>query len=82
MSDNKFKARYEVDDGYAGGSRPQSFHISEGDFEIGPEMTDKQIADLFYDIVNEEMFQKISACNANVTEFVAWARSLPNGDRA
>lgn len=81
MSDNKFKAKYEVDDGYVGGSRPQSFTIREGDFDIDPEMTDDQLTDLFLEMVDEEMRQKISACNVNISEFIAWARSLPNGER-
>jgi len=80
MSDNKFKARYEVDDGYAGGSRPQGFIIQEGDFDIDPEMTDEKLTDLFYEMVDEDMRQETSVCNVNVLEFISWARSFLNGE--
>jgi hypothetical protein len=82
MSKDKFTAKYEVDDGYAGGSRPQSFTIREGDYDFEPSMTDAQLSDLFYEMVDEEMRQKITACNVNVNEFIAWARStVPHPER-
>lgn len=77
---SNFKAKYEVDDGYAGGSRPQGFSIGAGDVEFDPDITDEKLADLFYEMVDEDMKQRISACNVNVDEFIAWARSLPNGE--
>lgn len=80
MAEQKFTAKYEVDDGYAGGSRPQSFTIRAADILMNAESTDEEIRDEFYDMVEEEMRQRISACNVNADEFVQWVRSLPAED--
>lgn len=72
---NTFTVKYEVDDGYVGGSRPQSFRIREGDFDFSHNMTDEQIKDAFFEAVEEEMRQRISACNTNEDDFLEWARA-------
>lgn len=74
----KFTAKYEVADGYISGRRPQSFTIRAEDIDISPNMTDEQLVDAFYEMVDEDMQQKVSAESVNADEFVAWARSLPS----
>lgn len=69
-----FKARYEVNDGYAGGSRPQSFKIREGDYFFGENPTDDQILEVLYGAVEEDMHQKIGFHKVNESEFIEWAR--------
>lgn len=77
-----FKAKYEVEDGYCGGSRPQSFTIRPDDIDVSPFMTDEKLEDIFYQLVDEDMQQKISACKVNADEFVAWVRALPSEEEA
>jgi len=72
MSD--FKAKYEVDDGYAGGSRPQAFTIREGDYDFAPDMTDEFLEEMFCEAIDEHMRQHITFHKVNLTEFIAWAR--------
>lgn len=76
MTDN-FTAKYEVSDGYVSGSRPQSFTIRAGDIDVSPNMTDSQLEEAFYEMVEEDMRQKTAAESVNVAEFIAWARSIP-----
>lgn len=78
MAKNKFTAKYEVDDGYVGGSRPQYFTVHAD--SVDPSMSDEALEELFYDLVDEEMRQQISACKLNIEDFVQWARSLPTDD--
>lgn len=70
-----FRARYQVSDGYAGGARPQFFTIRSGDVPVCPITTDKELREAFFEMVTEDMQQKISAINENADEFVKWARS-------
>jgi hypothetical protein len=72
MSNEKFEARYQVADGYAGGARPQYFKISAGDLE--EDMTDDDLARFYEDAVLEDFQQRISPESERVDAFVAWAR--------
>lgn len=72
----KFKARYEVDDGYVGKDRPQYFSISEEDIE--DDMDDDQLEQMFYDIMQEEFEQHVIPYAVNVDEFVIWAKEVQN----
>ncbi|MGM4987384.1 hypothetical protein [Tardiphaga sp. 841_E9_N1_2] len=76
MANDKFIAKYEVADGYVGKSRPQSLVIRPEDIDVSPNMTDEQLEEALYEMVEEDMQQKISADVDNAAEFVAWARSL------
>ncbi len=69
-----FKVTYEVNDGYVGGSRPQSFRIHEGDYEFSPDSTDEQLLEVFYGAIDEDMRQKVSPHNVNESDFLVWAR--------
>ena len=73
MSAEKFKGRYQVGDGYAGGARPQYFTIQAGDLE--DDMGDTELAD-FYEVAAEDhMHERITASCERVAEFVEWAKA-------
>ncbi len=74
MAKNTFTVRYEIEDGYMGGSRPQSFRVDEGD--INPEMTDVQIEQMLDDMTQEDMLQKVSPNIHNRNEFMDWAKRV------
>ena len=77
MSDRKtFEARYQVEDGYAGGTRPQYFTIDAGDLE--DDMTDDELESLYHEKCEEDMRQKIGCGPNRIDEFVAWAREQLN----
>ena len=77
MSDNYFKGRYHVADGYVGGQRPQSFRVDE--HELDDEMTDEQIVAL-YDEAADDHFQShiFFPSVEREAEFIAWAREQIN----
>ena len=68
----QFRGRYEIDDGYAGGARPQYFTVDADDLE--DDMTDEDIAAL-YDAQATEAFHNNVTCSAtDGDKFLAWAR--------
>lgn len=69
-----FNAKYEVNDGYCGGSRPQGFRICAGDYDFPANATDDRLLEIFYEAIDEDMRQKISPHNVNEAEFLEWAR--------
>jgi hypothetical protein len=72
---DKFQVRYEVEDGYMGGARPQSFYISPSEIEVG--MTDEQLESALYDLAHEDMLQKVQAAvSTEAAEFIQWARAV------
>jgi len=81
--DGKFKGVYEVDDGYAGKSRPKYFTI---DKDIIPDDADDDILEAIFDKEMQEHYDNhISPIAKNKEEFIAWAhewiKSEPdNGD--
>lgn len=68
----KFKGSYQVDDGYCGGSRPQSFTISAD--EIEDDMDDKDLENLYYEEMQDHFVQNISPVSDQVSEFIEWAK--------
>ena len=71
MSD-KFQITFQVDDGYAGGSRPQRGTAYASD--IGEDMTDDDLISLYEEIVRDEFELKIHPYGTNASEFMAWAK--------
>lgn len=69
-----FQARYEVDDGYSGGARPQHFVIRPDELEEG--MTDDDLEYFYDESCNEHMLQNIGCSPSRVDEFVEWARDV------
>lgn len=74
MSNRRFPGRYELEDGYCGGSRPQSFSIGEGDLE--DDMEEHELRTLFYEMAEEHMRQSIGIVGRNEDEFVKWAQGI------
>ena len=68
----KFNATYGVDDGYAGGSRPQHFTIHADDLD--DDMTDEELQNFFHESMQEHFEQTVSPYAKNSDDFVAWAR--------
>lgn len=69
----KFKARYQVQDGYAGGARPQHFIIGADD--LNDDMTDEQLMEFYESSVQDHYNEKVSPGAERIDEFVAWART-------
>jgi hypothetical protein len=72
MPSDTFEARYEVEDGYAGKSRPQRFKIRSGDLE--GDMSDAELEKLFSVAVQDDFEQRIYPTEGNVEEFKTWAK--------
>jgi len=68
----KFKARYQVNDGYAGPARPQHFTIDSGD--LNEDMSDEDLKTFYEEMVEEDFSQRITPYAERTTEFVVWAR--------
>lgn len=69
---NKFQGRYQVQDGYAGGSRPQHVSIFSDDLE--EDMTDDELVEFYENEIQNHFYERISPGAERVDEFVAWAR--------
>lgn len=79
MTDQKteqkpFRARYEIDDGYAGGARPQYFAIRPDELE--EDMTDDDLEAFYDESCAEHMQQNIGCSPSRVDEFIEWARAM------
>lgn len=72
MADSIFTIRYGIDDGYAGGDRPQSFQFHDSDLE--DDMDDEALERLYYEAIQTDFEQKISPYGKNIGEFMEWAR--------
>ena len=68
----KFKVRWEVSDGYVGGSRPHTFEIDADDFE---DMTEQQIEDAIYSQANDAMLEIVSPSVRNLDEAIEWVKA-------
>ena len=69
--DEEFEITYQVDDGYAGGSRPQYTTILADDLE--DDMTDDDLEKLWEQYIQEAFEQKISWWSDSLEEFKDWA---------
>lgn len=69
----KFQARYQVHDGYAGGARPKHFTISADDLE--DDMTEEQLVEFYESSVQDHYDEHVFPGAERVDEFVAWARA-------
>lgn len=66
---SKIKVRWEVEDGYAGGSRPQIFTIDPDDFD--DDADEREISERLMEIVQDEFEQRISWFMKNESEVIA-----------
>jgi hypothetical protein len=67
MTDS-FKCIYEIDDGYVGSSRPQSFTISVDDLE-----DEEDYNSIFHNMMQEDFEQNIYPYPKNLDKFLEWA---------
>lgn len=68
-----FTGRYELEDGYVGGSRPQCFKIPEDAIEVG--MGNDALERLFYEFAEEHRNQCIGIAALNCEDFIKWANA-------
>ena len=71
-TEDKFKGRYEVNDGYAGGARPHHFTIRADD--LGEGMDDEALEAFYEEAVQDHFEQHITPCSERLDEFIAWAK--------
>jgi hypothetical protein len=68
----KFQARYEVADGYAGKSRP--LHVSIAADDLYEEMTDEDIREVYEENIRCHFEQNVRPEGDNEAEFLTWAK--------
>lgn len=71
-----YTVEWEIEDGYAGGGRPQKIDIEICDFEG---MDEEEIKDELSDIIQEDFDQKVS-WSADTSEMAAAIKSILDGD--
>ena len=71
---DKFKVKYQAADGYVGKDRPLYFSIDSSEIEDG--MDDEDLSELYYDMVENDFAQKVSAEGENLDEFFEWVRQV------
>jgi len=69
---DEFSIEWEVEDGYAGGRRPQTCDVNADMLDY--EMLDDDLEELYNDIIMEEFMQNISGNGTNLEAFQAWAK--------
>ena len=70
----QFEGTWEVEDGYVGASRPQSFVIPADEIEDG--MTEGDLSDLFWDWLKTEFESRISYYSPDEQKFIEWAKAI------
>lgn len=75
---SRFQGQFEVEDGYAGGSRPQFFNVelSDAEYELPPNPSDGQIEDWYYEQARYAFEQKIGFYTKNNAELIAAVRDV------
>ena len=71
---NEFRGTYEVDDGYAGKSRPQHFKVGASDIDNA--MSEEDLRDLYNECARDHFEQNIGIEISKEDEFLAWARGV------
>ena len=72
MSKDRFQGTFEINDGYAGGRRPQHFSVSVHD--LHDDMTDEDLRRFYEEEAEEHFRQNFGISVSRSDEFVAWAR--------
>lgn len=72
MTDSKFKAAYQVADGYVGKARPRYFSISASDLE--EDMSDEDLVNFFEEGMQDDFECNVFPEECNRNEFIEWAR--------
>ncbi len=68
QSEQMVEVKWQVADGYCGGSRPQSTELHLEDFDV--EMSEGEIEDLIYEMVDDDFRQTITPGIENMDEVV------------
>lgn len=71
---DKFKVEWEVEDGYVGKSRPQSFFICSEDIPIN--ISESELESLFEELLYEDFQRKIEPVSDCLNEFISWAQNI------
>ena len=69
-----FEVKWEAEDGYCGGSAPQSFYIDA--HELEEDMSEEEIVNLFEESLRDEFLQTVHPVAENQDEFVEWAKMI------
>ena len=69
-----FKAKYAVDDGYAGGARPHFVTIDEAD--LNDCETDEQLLEAYNEVIYDHFTERITPYGQNEAEFLEWAKKV------
>jgi hypothetical protein len=72
MSDDKFEVTWEADDGYTGGSRPQTFDIDA--FELDDCESVADLRRIFWDCVQADFERRVNAVSEDEDAFIEWAK--------
>ncbi len=70
---DEFEIKWEVEDGYVGGDRPQYVTIEASDFE---DMSEDEIREEINNLVEEEFNQRITWYVDNIEDAVKWAKKV------
>ena len=74
MDREKFQGKYEVSDGYVGGSRPKYFSVFADDLE--DDMTDDALENLYEESAYEHFLGNVNCDTYRKDEFIAWAKEV------
>lgn len=69
---DRFKARYQAQDGYAGGAKPKFVTIDEQDILNCD--TEDEMREIYDEAIYAHFQENVTPCGENEDEFLAWAR--------
>lgn len=72
----KFRATYEVSDGYVGPSAPHHVTICADDLDLEGDESDQEIKDFFWAEIRNHFDEHITPVSKQEDEFVEWVKSL------
>jgi acetylglutamate synthase len=70
---DSFEVKWQADDGYAGGSRPQHFNIDSN--VLDDSMTESDLRQMFQEELEQEFANKVHAVTQDEDAFVRWAQA-------
>lgn len=70
----RFRASYEVEDGYVGKSAPQYFYIDDSD--IDEDMDEESLMEVFYETMQEDFQNKIYPIETCKEEYLDWCKRI------
>ena len=76
----KMKVRWQAEDGYVGGARPQSFNINIEDMAESCD-TEQEARDYLEQEVREDFESKVTPCTSNEDEVIAAWQAAKRGEK-